>query len=170
MTYEGVNVRNFSETKHLDDYGLLATKVKLSKEETQLDAGVLKEMVEEALRQLEDVRNEAEGAENNAYEAKNSADTACDYASSARDEADTAETYAMDCKRELDNLEGILDGLMDKLKQETGDEVSLDVQIARYTPKIKELRSRGCGADEIAERLSISSVIVNIVLERQDAA
>jgi hypothetical protein len=80
------------------------------------------------------------------------------------------ETYAINCKRELDNLEGILDGLMDKLKQETGDEVSLDVQIARYTPKIKELRSRGCGADEIAERLSISSVIVNIVLERQDAA
>jgi hypothetical protein len=135
-----------------------------------VDAGVLKEMVEKALRQLEDVRNEAEGAENNAYEAKNSADSACDYASTARDEADTAETYAINCKRELDNLEGILDGLMDKLKQETGDEVSLDVQIARYTPKIKELRSRGCGADEIAERLSISSVIVNIVLERQDAA
>jgi hypothetical protein len=31
-----------------------------------MDAGILKDMVEEALRQLEDVRNEAEGAENNA--------------------------------------------------------------------------------------------------------
>jgi chromosome segregation ATPase len=135
-----------------------------------MDAGILKDRVEEALRQLEDVRNEAEGAENNAYEARNSADSACDYASNARDEADTAETYAINCKRELDNLESTLDGLMDKLKAETGDEVSLDVQIARYTPKIKELRSKGCGADEIAERLSISSVIVNVVLERQDAA
>ena len=135
-----------------------------------MDAGVLKEMVEEALRKLEMVRDEAQGAEDNAYEAKNSADNACDYASTARDEADMAETHAMDCKRELDNLEETLDELMDKLKQETGDEVSLDTQIARYTPKIKELRSKGCGADEIAERLSISSVIVNIVLERQDAA
>jgi hypothetical protein len=30
-----------------------------------MDAGILKDMVEEALRQLEDVRNEAEGAERN---------------------------------------------------------------------------------------------------------
>jgi hypothetical protein len=135
-----------------------------------MDAGVLKDLVEQAIQKLEDVRQEARYASDKAQEAYREADNACDYASSAREEAEMAERGTYDALGELDNLEEVLDELMDKLKAEVGDEVSLDVQIARYTPKIKELRSKGCGADEIAERLSISSVIVNIVLERQDAA
>ena len=134
-----------------------------------MDAGVLKEKVEEALRTLSDAQNAAESAENEAGDARRNADDAQGYAQTAFEDADRAEDYAIDCKREIASVQETLDELMALLSEETGDEVSLDVQIKRYGPKIRELRSRGCDADDIARRLSISSVIVNVVMERLEA-
>ena len=134
----------------------------------------MEERVKELLADIDEARQEAmshaESASSEAYTAKHSADSAVDYAENARDEASQAEESADDCVRRLKDLDGFIAELNQILSEGDDGEASLTVMLKKYGPTIRKLKSQGCTSREIAERLKISEVIVNIALERQEAA
>ena len=134
-----------------------------------MDKGKVDEILSSCEELAGDIRSNLDDASSTTNQAKSYADDAAGCAESARESAEMAESSVDEALEWARTLEAQLEELR---SQALGDEdQSLDITIKRNTRAVLELRNKGCGVDEIAERLGITSVIVNVILERsKDAA
>lgn len=134
-----------------------------------MDKGQVDQILSTCEGLADDIRSNLDDASSTTNTAKSYADDAAGCAESARESAEQAESSVDEALEWARSLESELEELRGAVFPD--EEVSLDVQIQRYKDKVLKFKSTGMGNDEIAERLGITSVIVNVILERaQEAA
>jgi hypothetical protein len=135
-----------------------------------VDFSKLKELLTECLELSADIEDDIASASSTTNDAVRAAECAAAEADTARDYASDAESSVDAALGKHEDLKAALAGIEALLEEESVAVTDVPVLIRRYGGKVKEMKAKGISPDEIAERLSISPVIVNIILEQQEAA
>jgi hypothetical protein len=136
-----------------------------------LDLNRLKELVTSLSELSTRIKDCLDDVSTQTYDAKNAADNAQSYANDAMNCAELAESNVDEARSDMDNIISTVEEIEALFEGEAIAITDVPTLIRRYKQQVLHLKGQGCLGDEIAERLSISPVIVNIILERgKDAA